>query len=146
MTDRCRLPLFRTDVGAVHTRPRPVESTDRIQMGEQNAVQSVEDPSLLPPLQTPPAGLSRAEPQLQGQQLPGYVVVEHVQDALQTQPVRHRPRPRRSLRPGRQQRLDQRPQVVIHVPRPSTHTLPNSRIVTSVTPGQDTSTRSCYEL
>lgn len=94
MTDRCRLPLFRPDVGAVHTRPGPVEFAGRIQLAEQNAVQPVEDPGLLPPLQTPPAGLSGAEPQLQRQKLPGNVVMEDVQDALQTQPVRHRPRPR----------------------------------------------------
>jgi hypothetical protein len=38
--------------------------------------------------------------------LPGYVVVEDAQDALQTQPIRHRPRTRRLLWPGRQQRFD----------------------------------------
>ena len=124
----------------------PVEFAGRVQFGEQDAVQLVEDPGLLPPLQTSPAGLPGAEPQLQRQELPGYVVVEDVQDALQTQPVRHRPRPRRLLRPGRQQRLDQRPQVVVHDPRPSTHTITNGRIVTPVTPDQDISTRSCYEL
>ncbi len=109
-------------------------------------MQLVEDPGLLPPLQAPPARLSRAEPQLQSQELPGYVVVEHVQDALQTQPIRDGPRPRRLLWPGRQQRLDQRPQVVVHDPRPSAHSIPNGRIITSVTPDQGTSTRSCYEL
>ena len=109
-------------------------------------MQLVEDAGLLPSVQSSPAGLSRAEPQLQGQELPGYVVVEDVQDALQTQPVRHRPRPRRLLGPGRQQRFDQRPQVVVHDPRPSAHNIPNGRIVISVTPDQGTSTRSCYEL
>lgn len=109
-------------------------------------MQLLEDTGLLPAIQASPAGLSGAEPQLWGQELPGYVVVEHVQDALQTQPVRYRLRARRLLRPGRQQRPDQCPQLVIHDPRPSTHTLPNSRIVTSVTPDQGTSTRSCYEL
>ena len=128
------------------TRARPVEFAGRVQLGEQDAVQLVEDTGLLPPFQAPPAGLPGAEPQLQRQQLPGYDVAEDVQDALQTQPVRHRPRPRRPLRPGqRQQWLDQLPQVVIHDPRSSTHTLPNGRIV-SVTPDQSTSTRSCYEL
>jgi hypothetical protein len=39
---------------------------------------------------------------------------------LQAKPVGHRPRPRRPFRPGRQQRLDQRPQVVVHDPRPRT--------------------------
>lgn len=42
----------------------------RIQLREQNAVQLVEDPGLLPSFQAPPARLSRAEPQLQSQQLP----------------------------------------------------------------------------
>lgn len=109
-------------------------------------MQLVEDIGLLPSLQPAPAGLPGAEPQLQGQELPAYVVVEDVQDALQAEPVRHRPRPRRPLRPERQQGFDQCPQVVIDGPRPSTHTIPNGRIVTSVTPDQDTSTRSCYEL
>ncbi|MFD8110206.1 DUF6228 family protein [Streptomyces microflavus] len=65
---------------------------------------------------------------------------------MQAEPVRHRPRPRRPLRPRRQQRLDQRPQVVVHDPRSSTHTITNGRIVTPVTANQHTSTRSCYEL
>ncbi|SDC24281.1 hypothetical protein F610DRAFT_01372 [Streptomyces sp. LaPpAH-199] len=106
----------------------------------------VEDSRLLPPVQATPAGLPGAEPQLQGQELPGYVVVEDEQDALETEPVRDRPRPRRPFRPRRQQRLDQRPQVVVHDPRPSSHTITNSRIVTPVTANQDDSARSCYEL
>lgn len=109
-------------------------------------MQPVEDPGFLPPVQTPPAGLPRTEPQLQRQELPGYVVVEDEQDALQTEPVRHRPRSGRPLRPRRQQRLDQSPQLIIHDPRSSTHALTNGRIVTPVTPHQPTSTRSCYEL
>ena len=109
-------------------------------------MQLVEDPRLLPPVQAAPARLTRAEPQLQRQQLPGYVVVEDEQNALETAPVRHRPRPRRPIRPRRQQRLDQRPQLIVHDPRSSTHTLTNGRIVTPVTANQHTSTRSCYEL
>lgn len=46
---------------------------------------------------------------------------------------RHRPRAGRPLEPGRQQRLDQCPQVVVHDPRPSTHTTTNGRIVQPVT-------------
>lgn len=118
----------------------------RVQLGEEDAVQLVEDPSLLPPLQPAPAGLPGAEPQLQRQELPGHVVIEDVQDALQTQPVRHRPRPRRPRRPGRQQRFDQCPQRIVHDPRPSAHAITNGRIVTPVTADQRTSTRSCYEL
>lgn len=139
-------PFFRTDVGAVHARAGPVEFAGRVEFGEQGAVQLLEDTGLLPATQASPAGLSGAEPQLRGQELSGYVVVEHVQDALQTQPVRYRLRARRLLRPWRQQRLDQRPQLVVHDPRPSTHTLANGRIVTSVTPDQDASPRSCHEL
>lgn len=89
----------------------------------------VEDAGLLPAVQASPAGLTGAEPQLQGQELPGYVVVEHVQDALQTQSVRYWPRPWRLLGPARQQRLDQRPQGIVHDPRPSTHAITNGRIV-----------------
>jgi hypothetical protein len=88
-------------------------------------VELVEGTGLLPPFQAAPAGLSGAEAQLQRQQLPGYVVVEDVQDALQAQPVVHRPGPRRPLGSRRQQRLDQRPQVVVHDPRPNTHILTN---------------------
>lgn len=95
-TDLCQLPLFRTDVGAVHAREGPAEFAGRVQLGEQDAVRLVEDLGLLPPLQTAPAHLPRSEPQLQGQELPGFVVVERVQDALQEQPVRHGPRPRRA--------------------------------------------------
>ncbi len=80
-TDRCRHPLFRADMGAVHAGPRQLAG--RVQLGEQDAVQLVEDSCLLPPLQAAPAGLSRAEPQLQRQELPGYVVVEDVEDALE---------------------------------------------------------------
>jgi hypothetical protein len=39
--------------------------------------------------------------------------VQHEQDALQTQTIRHGPRPGSLLRPRRQQRLDQLPQFVI---------------------------------
>lgn len=115
-------PFFRADVGAVHARPRPVEIAGRVQLGEQDPVQPVKDPCLLPPVRPPPAGLSRAEPQLQRQQLPGYVVVEDDQDAPQAESVPHRPRSRRPIRPRRQQRLDQRPQLIVHDPRSSTHT------------------------
>lgn len=109
-------------------------------------MQLVEDSCLLPPVQAAPACLSRAEPQLQGQELPGYVVVEDEQDALEAEPVRHRPGPRRPLRPRRQQRLDQSPQLIVHDPRSGTHTLTNGRIITPVTAYQDDSARSCYEL
>lgn len=118
----------------------------RVRFREQDAVQLVEHPCLLPALQTPPARLSGSEAELQGQQLPGDVLVQDVQDGLQAPPVGHRSWPRCPLGPGRQQRFDQRPQAVIHDPRPSRHTHPNGQIVTTVTPGQSTSTRSCYEL
>ncbi len=85
-------------------------------------MQPFEDPCLLPAVQTPPAGLAGAESQLRGQELPGDVLVQDVQDALQAQAVRHRSLPRRPLGPGRQQWFDQRPQVVVHDPRPSRHT------------------------
>lgn len=109
-------------------------------------MQLVEDSGLLPALETPPAGLTRTEPQLKGEQLPGDVVVQDVEDALQAQPVRHGPWTGSLLRPARQERLDQRPQVIVHDPRPGSHTIPNGRIVTPVTAYQDSSTRSCYEL
>jgi hypothetical protein len=109
-------------------------------------VQLVEDPGLLPPVQAPPARLPRAEPQLQRQKLPGNVVVEDVENALQTEPVSYRPRPRRPLGPRRQERFDQRPQVIVHDPRPSTHSITNGRITRTVTAHRATTTRSRYEL
>jgi hypothetical protein len=64
-----------------HTRgPCPVPR--RIQSGEQDSVQPVEDSGLLPSLQAAPAGLTGAEPQLRRQQLPGDVVDEIVFHAL----------------------------------------------------------------
>lgn len=143
---QCRLPLLRADVGAVDACSGPVQLAGCVQLGEQDPVQPVEDTGLLPPLQTPPAGLPGAEPEFQGQQLPGDVVAEHVQDALQALPVRHRSRAGSLLGPGRQQRLDQRPQVIVHDPRPGTHTISNGRIVTPVTANQGRSARSCHEL
>lgn len=95
-------PLFRADVGAIHARSRPVELAGGVQFSEQDAEQLVEDIGLLPSLKPAPAGLPGAEFQFQGQELPGHVVIEDIQDALQAELVRHRPRPRRPLRPGRQ--------------------------------------------
>ncbi len=77
------------------------------------------DRRLLPPVQATPAGLPRAEGQLRGQELPGYVVVEDEQDTLEAEPVRHRSWPWGPLRPRKQQRLDQRPQLTVHDPRSS---------------------------
>jgi hypothetical protein len=57
--------------------------------------------------------------------LPGDAGAEHEQDVLQTQPIVHRPRSRRPLRPLRQQRLDQRSQRIVHDPRPVAHTHTN---------------------
>jgi len=82
-----------------------------VQLRKQNLGQLLEDSGLLPAVWAPPAGLPGAEPQLQGQELPGDALVQSVQDALRAQPVVHRLRPRRPLRPRRQQRLDHRPQV-----------------------------------
>jgi hypothetical protein len=139
-------PFFRADVGPVHTGPGPVEFARGVEFGKQETVQLVEDAGLLPPVQAPPARLSGPESELRRQELPGDVVVEDVEDALQAQPVRHRPRPRRPLGPGRQERFDQRPQVIVHDPRPSAHSITNGRIIRPVTAHQTTSTRSCYEL
>lgn len=76
-------PPFRADVGGIHAGPGPVQCVGRVQLGEQYAVQLVEGAGLVPPPASAPAGLPRAEPQLQRQQLPAHVVVENVQDALQ---------------------------------------------------------------
>lgn len=94
-------PLFGIDVGAVHARAGPVQFAGRVQLREQDAMQLIEDACLLPAVQVLPAGLSRAEPQLQGQELPSDALVQAIRNALQTQPVRHRLRPRRPLGPRR---------------------------------------------
>lgn len=57
-------PLFRAYVRAVHARARPVEFAGRVQFGEQDAVQLIEDSGLLPAAQASPTGLSGAEPEL----------------------------------------------------------------------------------
>lgn len=93
-------------VGGIHAGSRPVQLVGRGQFSEQ-AVRLVEDIGLVPPAQPTPAGLTGTEP---------------VQDALQAQLVVHRPWAGRLLRPRRQQRIDQHPQVVIHDPRPAPHT------------------------
>ncbi len=51
-------PLFRADVGAIHARARPVEFAGRVQLGEQDPVQPVEDPCLLPTVQAAPTRLT----------------------------------------------------------------------------------------
>lgn len=66
-------PFFRADVGAVHAHAGPVEFAGRVEFGEQCGAAG-QDPSLLPAVQVPPACLAGAEPQLQGKELPGYVV------------------------------------------------------------------------
>jgi hypothetical protein len=76
------------------------------------------------PRATGPAGASRSAPgaETQLQQSPADILVEHVQNALQTRPAIHRFRTGRPLRPGRQQRRDQRPQFILHDPRPIPYT------------------------
>ena len=145
-TDRSRLPFFWRGRGS---RPRTRGSSRvRRPRSAPRAGCRATCRRRLPAAGGPGAASrsARAEPQLQGQELPSDVLVQDIQNALQTQPVRHRLRPRRPLGPRRQQRLDQCPQVVVHDPRPSRHTHPDDQTVTTVTPDQDRSTRSCYEL
>lgn len=120
-------PFFRADVGAVHARTGPVEFAGRLQLREQDAEQLIEGSSLLPAVRVAPAGLSRAVPRLQRQELSRDVLVQDVLDALQAQPVLHRFQPRRPLGPTWQQWLDQRPQVVVHDPWSSRHIHPTVR-------------------
>lgn len=140
----CLLPVFprSTGDGPVASPPfsrgcerhpgRPGSSPGRLQRAARragcDAASRRRRPSAIDPA-GPPAGLPGAT-ELQGQQLPADVVVEHVQDALQAQPVIHGLRIWWLLGPGRQQRLDQRPQVVVHDPRSVPHT----------------SRTACYEL
>lgn len=90
--DRCRAPLLRADVGAIHARTGPVKLAGRVQLRHQDPVQLIEDSCLLAAVQTPPARLTRAEPKLQRQALPRNVGAEDKQNALKTESVRLRPR------------------------------------------------------
>lgn len=143
--DRCRRPSFRPDMRAVHARPGPVEPAGCVQLGEQDAVQLVEDPCLLPPLQPAPTCLPGAEPQLRGQELPGDVVAEHVQDALQAQPGQLPVAAlvtlsARAAVAARSVPTSRRPRSTAN-----THPTTNGRIVTLVTADQSISSRSWYE-
>ncbi len=67
----------------VHAHPRPVEFPARFQLREQNAVQPIQGPGLLPTVHAPPARLSGAERQPRRQVLPCDVLLQDVEDALQ---------------------------------------------------------------
>lgn len=112
----------RADVGTVHARTGPVEFAGRLQLREQAPMQPLEDSGLLPAIQTPPARPARSRTPA-----PGKGVARRCSGSGRTGcPAGTAGRPplraRRAFRPGRQQRFDQRPQVVVHDPRPSRHT------------------------
>ncbi|MGW6674387.1 hypothetical protein ACWGBU_40335 [Streptomyces vinaceus] len=58
-------PIFRADAEAAHAGPGPVQTARRVQLSEQDPVQLVEHPGMLPALQYSPADVSRAEPPAQ---------------------------------------------------------------------------------
>ena len=101
----CLLPAFRRSTGdgpvaapsssrvrESRPRARPVEFACRVQFGEHDAVQLLDDSGLRPAAQASPTGLSGAEPELWRQELPGDVLTQNAQDALQAQPVWYRSR------------------------------------------------------
>src|SRR5690606_32600326 len=62
-------PFAGADVGTVDACSGPVEFAGRVQLGEQDAVQPVEDSGPLPALEAPPVSLARAEPRCQAMSL-----------------------------------------------------------------------------
>jgi hypothetical protein len=114
-----RSPLFRLHMAGVGDRPRPLDLAGRPQLGEQERVQPLRDPGLLPLDHPPVAGRAATETELERQVPPGDPGVQHKQDPLQRQPVRQALPTWVAEAPlhPRQQRLDPLPQPVRHDPR-----------------------------
>ncbi len=82
----------------------------------------------LPPVQATPAGLAGTDPRLQGRGSPGSVVVEGEQNALEAEPVRHRPgareiAPATAAATARPEPATHRPRSTVECPHP--HERPN---------------------
>lgn len=115
-----RPALHRADVAGVDCGAGEVQQVCGLQFGEQQLVQALPDPGLVPVPQPSPAGHPRAEAQLLGQKLPADPGVENEQDPAQhlatIEPLTNRTS--RFTQDDRQQRLNARPQLVVDLPRP----------------------------
>ena len=110
----------------VGDRPRPFQLPGRTKLGKQNRMQPLPDTCPLPLIHPPMTGRTSTEPELRRQMPPRDPGMQHKQDPLQRQPVRH-PLPARVAKAPldpRQQRLDPSPQLVRHDPRSSSHRHP----------------------
>lgn len=107
-------PCERAQVRGVHQRGREVQQARRAKLGEQQLVQLLPDPGLVPLGQPPPTGSTRGIEQGGGQPVPADTGTHYIQNALQCGPVvgplaagmAKPPRTRRN------QRLQARPQLV----------------------------------
>ena len=91
-------PFFAWTWLPVDDRARPVDLTRRLQPRQQQRVQLLPHPGLLPLLQPPPTGEPRTEAELLRQVLPRDPGLQHKQDPLQRLPIRQ------PLRPGYRKR------------------------------------------
>ncbi len=110
----------------VRDRPRPLQLPGCTKLGKQDLVQSHPHTGPLPLIHPAVTGRAATEPELRRQMPPGDPGVQHEQDPLQRQPVRHPLATRIPEAPldPRQKRLDPLPQLVRHDPRSSCHRHP----------------------
>ena len=83
-----RSPLFRLDVAAIDDRPPPLDLASRTEARQQQRVQLLPDPGLLPLIKPAPAGVARPVAELLRQMHPRGTRVQHEQDPLQRLTVR----------------------------------------------------------
>ena len=73
-------------MAGVDANSGPVHLAGGMQARQEQPVERFEDPGPASPLQPPPAGHTRTEPELLRQVLPPDPRIQHEQDALETQP------------------------------------------------------------
>jgi hypothetical protein len=109
-------PAFGAHAGRIHARPLPIQLALPTKAVQDLKVQGVEHPGGGPLGQSPPAGRRGAAAQLAGGQPPRSRRAGHVDNRGETGPVRDRAVPATIGRPrrGREQGLNQRPELVRH--------------------------------
>src|SRR5690606_5132811 len=106
-------PLFRRHARAVERRAAPVDPVGQAQAVEDLVVDPVPHARLVPVTQAPPAGHAGSAPHLLGQVLPGDAGAEDEENTSKDLSVRDSGPPTLGLRGlGRQERFDDRPQLV----------------------------------
>ena len=112
-------PLRFAHADAVHRGPRPVQQAAPPEPVEHQPVQPLPQPDPLPLAQPSPAGHPRPAAQLPRKRVPADPGAQHEHHPRQHRPARH-PRttgpPSPRWRPGRDQRLDQLPQLIADLP------------------------------